>query len=238
MQYVCSDLHGFSIENFKIMLQKIGFNNSDFLWVLGDVIDRGTDGVEILKWLMLQPNAGLILGNHEAMLLSCDFLFDEITNDSIGNLTPTDFDRYSAWLTNGGKPTLDALSKMRNKEIFYILEYLKEAPLYETLTVNGRDFILCHSGLGSFREDKMLNEYSPHDLLWTRPNLNREYFPDITVVFGHTPTLYYGEEYRGKAIVTKTWIDIDAGASVGLNPMILRLDDLKEFYFDKDMNVV
>lgn len=238
MQYVCSDLHGFSIDKFKIMLQKTGFSNSDFLWVLGDVIDRGNDGVEILKWLMLQPNAQLILGNHEAMMLSCDFLFEEITEDSIDNLIAENFDMYSAWLRNGGQPTVDALSKMRRKEIAYILEYLREAPLYEVVTAGGRDFVLCHSGLGSFREDKMLNEYSPHDLLWSRPNLNKEYFSDATVIFGHTPTVYYGNEFKGRAIVTKTWIDIDVGASVGLTPMILRLDDLKEFYFDENMDMV
>ena len=79
MQYVCSDLHGFAIDKFKLMLERVGFNDSDFLWVLGDVIDRGPDGIKILKWLMAQPNAQLILGNHEAMLLACDFLFEEIT---------------------------------------------------------------------------------------------------------------------------------------------------------------
>lgn len=50
-------------------------------------------------------------------------------------------------------------------------------------------------------------------------------------VFGHTPTIYYGEEYEGKAVVTDTWIDIDTGTSCRFSPMLLRLDDLKEFYF-------
>ena len=221
MQYVCSDLHGFSIEKFKQMLDRVGFNDSDFLWILGDVIDRGPDGIKILKWLMAQPNAQLILGNHEAMLLACDFLFEEITEDSIAKLTGSKLNTYATWVSNSGQPTLTALSAMRNNEIKYILEYLREAPLYETVTVNERDFILTHSGLGSFKKDKKLSEYSSVDLLWNRPNLNREYFDDVTVIFGHTPTVYYGENYKGKAVKTKTWIDIDVGAGLGLNPIFL-----------------
>ena len=48
-------------------------------------------------------------------------------------------------------------------------------------------------------------------------------------VFGHTPTICFGEEYKGKIIKTKTWIDIDVGASVGFEPVLLRLDDMEEF---------
>ena len=54
------------------------------------------------------------------------------------------------------------------------------------------------------------------------------------MIFGHTPTFYYGEEYKGKAIVTDTWIDIDTGAAAGLSPMLLRLDDMKEFYSEEN----
>lgn len=238
MQYVCSDLHGFSIEKFKKMLDSVGFNTFDFLWVLGDVIDRGPDGIKILKWLMAQSNAQLILGNHEAMLLACDFLFDEITEDSISNLTGTKLNTYATWVSNSGQPTLNALSSMRNSEIKYILEYLRAAPLYKTLTVNNRDFVLTHSGLGSFQKNKKLSEYSNVDLLWNRPSLSRDYYKDATVVFGHTPTVYYDEKFKGKAIKTDTWIDVDVGAGLGLNPMLLRLDDLKEFYFDENMNII
>ena len=232
MQYVCSDLHGFSIDKFKTILEKVEFDSEDFLWVLGDVIDRGPDGINILKWLMAQPNAQLILGNHEAMFLACDFLFEEITEDNISRLTGTKLNTYATWVSNSGQPTLNALASMRKSEIKYILEYLGEVPLYETLTVNGKDFVLTHSGLGSFQKDKKLSEYSSNDLLWNRPSLTEKYFDDVTVIFGHTPTVYYGENFKGKAIKTETWIDVDVGAGLGLNPMLLRLDDLKEFYFD------
>jgi serine/threonine protein phosphatase 1 len=232
MIYVTSDLHGFSLDKFKDYLAQVNFSNEDFLYVLGDVIDRGPDGIRILKWLMSKPNAQLILGNHEAMMLACDFLFDEITDDSIANLTGTKLNAYLNWSANSAQPTLEALSATRKPEIRYILEYLREAPLYEILTVNNRDFILVHSGLGNFSENKKLSEYSVSDLIWSRPAIADRYFDDVTTVFGHTPTVFFGDEYKGKAVSTDTWIDIDVGAGLGLNPMLLRLDDMKEFYFE------
>lgn len=229
MIYVTSDIHGYPFEKFRKMLESVNFSADDFLYVLGDVIDRGDDGVKILRWLMLQPNAQLVLGNHEAMMLASRFIFDEITEKSIEDLTGSKLDAYSNWIANGGQKTVDALKIMRGSELEYIFEYLEEAPLIETVSVNGRDFILTHSGLGNFRKDKKLNEYTPHELLWNRPDINTKYFDGVTAVFGHTPTVCYGEEYKGKAVFTDTWVNIDTGAAMGMSPMLLRLDDMKEF---------
>lgn len=86
MTYVISDLHGYPIEKLKMLLDKANFGENDFLYILGDVIDRNGDGgVGILQWLLSRPNVQLVLGNHEAMLLACEFLFDEITDDSIAD---------------------------------------------------------------------------------------------------------------------------------------------------------
>lgn len=231
MVYVTSDLHGYSLDKFKDFLAEVGFGNDDFLYILGDVIDRGSDGIRILKWLMLQSNVELILGNHEAMFLSCDFLFDEITEDSISRLTGSKLGTYLTWVSNSGQVTIEALSGVRYKEIHYILEYLKERPLYETVTVNNKDFILVHSGLGEFRNNKRLTEYTPMELLWTRPDIETQYFDDVMVVFGHTPTVYFGDEYLGKIVKTDTWINVDVGVGMGQEPCLLRLDDMKEFYY-------
>ena len=235
MVYVTSDIHGYPLDKFKDFLEKVGFSRDDFMYILGDVIDRGPDGVKLLKWLMLQPNVELLLGNHEAMMLACDFLFDEITEDSISDLTGRKLNTYRTWESNGGYTTINALSSILDKEIQYILEYLREAPLYETVTVNGRDFVLVHSGLGGFRKDKRLSEYTPSELLWSRPDLNTRYYDDVTVVFGHTPAVYFGNEYSGKILMTDTWINVDVGITVGQEPCLLRLDDMKEFYY-RDFN--
>lgn len=241
MVFVTSDLHGFSLEKFKCFLQKVKFKATDYLYILGDVIDRGPDGVKLLQWIKGEPNVKLILGNHEAMLLSCTFLFEEITEASIFDLSSEALNLYATWSDNGGDATITALYALKKEEggkekIQNILDFLRETPLYDAVTVNGKDYIFTHSGLGNFREDKRLREYSSADLLFSRPNLNTQYFKDMTVIFGHTPTLAYGREYTGRIIKTDTWIDIDVGVGIGQDPILYRLDDEKCFYYKYIMN--
>lgn len=236
MTYVISDLHGYPLEKLKTLLKKAEFSGNDFLYMLGDVIDRNGDGgVKMLCWLLEQPNVQLILGNHEAMLLSCEFVFEEITDESIRAVTTEKLEMLNTYMQNGGDITLKAFRELHSTSpgtVLDILGYLHEAPLYEAITAGGNDFLLVHSGIDHFDKRKKLSQYSADDFLWARPTLEDEYFDDVITVFGHTPTMSYGEKHTGKIIKTKTWIDIDVGAAYGQKPVLLRLDDLKEFYAD------
>lgn len=233
MTYVISDLHGYPLKKFKKLLEKAEFSDDDFLYILGDVIDRNGDGgVEMLCWLLEQPNVQLILGNHEAMLLSCEFVFDEITDDSINAIDRDNIGVLGDYMFNGGDVTLKALQSLNKtspETVTDILDYLHDAPLYEAITVGGNDFLLVHAGLDNFNKNKKLSQYSSDDLLWARPKLDENYFDDIITVLGHTPTMHYGTMYKGKIIKTKTWINIDVGAGFGQEPVLLRLDDFKEY---------
>ena len=215
-------------------MKTAGFTDRDWLYILGDVIDRNGDGgVEILEWLLYQTNAELILGNHEAMLLSCSFLFEEVTEENIGKLKPSQMELLENYRLNGGDVTLKALAKKNREDretVLDILDYLREAPLYETVSAGGRDFVLVHGGLENFSPDKKLSDYKADELIWCCPELEDEYFDDAITVFGHTPTLCYDPEMRGKILKKRTWIDVDAGVAAGENPALLRLDDLAEFY--------
>lgn len=233
MVYVTSDLHGCAPADLNRLLAQADFSEEDFLFVLGDVIDRGDHGAELLLWLTEQTNVQLILGNHEGMLLACDFVFEEVTEENLNKLSTRQMELLENWFCNGGGATLKGLTKILHEDpglIEGIMDYLREAPLYEKLRVNGRNYVLTHAGLGNFHHDKSLEHYTPRELLWERPALTDRYFEDATVVFGHTPTQLYGEQYQGKALKTDSWICIDTGAACGGKPMLLRLDDLKEYY--------
>lgn len=233
MIYVISDLHGYPLVKFKKLLEQAAFSDDDFLYLLGDCIDRNGDGgVEMLCWLLEQPNVQLILGNHEAMLLACAFVFEEITEESINALTAEKMGLLQQYMQNGGDVTLKALRELRNRApdlIADIFDYLHDAPLYEAVSAGGKDFLLLHSGIDHFEKDKKLSQYAQDDFLWTWTSLETDYFDEIITVFGHTPTLTYGEEYTGKILKTRTWIDIDVGAGFGQEPVLLRLDDFEEF---------
>lgn len=230
MIYVTSDLHGYPVAKFKRLLEKAKFSDEDYCFVLGDVIDRGPESIGLLQWMMTRQNVELIMGNHEAMFLSCSFLFAAITDESLNNLGKKDMAALGTWVANGGGETIKELSGCNTETVLQIIGYLREAPLYDSVHVNNRDFLLVHGGLGAFNPDKKIGDYSAHELIWTRPKLTEKYLDDVITVLGHTPTHFYGEKYRGRALKTPTWIDIDTGAGHGGSPMLLRLDDMKEFY--------
>ncbi len=230
MVYVISDLHGYPHGKFLQLLASAGFGEDDFLYILGDVVDRNGDGgVETLCWLLEQPNAQLILGNHEAMLLSCEFVFQEITDDSIARFDVEHIGLLQNYYLNGGGVTLAALRKLPEDLRTDVFDYLRDAPLYEAVTAGGQDYVLVHAGFGNFDPAKKLSEYDPDDLLWTVPKLTDTYYKDFITVLGHTSTLSFGKEYRGRIIRTDTWVDIDVGAAYGEAPVLLRLDDGKCF---------
>ena len=238
MLYVTSDLHGYPLDDFLKLLQSVNFSEDDYLFVLGDVIDRGREGAELLRWMSLQPNVQLILGNHELMLLSCSFLFDELTEDNAERLTADKMDLVSNWIFNGAAPTLTGLRQIlkNERDIFDgILEYLQDAPLYEIVDVNGKSFVLVHAGLDNFDPELPLDDYSREDLTWARPSMDTQYFTDgTTVIFGHTPTERFDACYKGKILMHNGWICIDPGTALGNDPFLLRLDDLQAFYLPKD----
>ena len=230
MIYVISDLHGYPHERFLQLLKEASFGKNDFLYILGDVVDRNGDGgVETLQWLMYQTNVQLIMGNHEAMLLANAFVFDEITEESIETYTAEKIDMLTRYQLDGGDATLKAMKALSKETQQDILDYLRDCPYYETVSAGGRDFILVHSGYENFDPKKRVEDYSNDELIWAWPELTDVYYKSVMTVLGHTPTLAFGDEYADKIIKTDTWIDIDMGAGFGHEPVLLRLDDMKEF---------
>ena len=230
MTYVISDLHGYPVEKLKMLLKKAGFGEDDFLYIIGDVVDRNGDGgVGILLWLLEQYNAQLILGNHEAMLLACDFVFDEITEDSVDSITGEKLELVNNYMLNGGDITLKTLRSLSGEQQQDILDYLRDCPLFEAVTAGGRDYVLVHSGFDNFDKNRKISDYSADELIWAWPELTDEYFEDIHTVFGHTPTGNFDQNYDGRIFKTRTWTCIDCGAGYGNEPVLLRLDDYEEF---------
>ena len=68
MIYVVSDIHG-KRKKFDVIMRKIKLKPEDRIYVRGDVIDRGKDGIKILLDLMKMNNAIVLLCDLEIMLL-------------------------------------------------------------------------------------------------------------------------------------------------------------------------
>ena len=186
--YVCSDIHG-HYDKWRALLTALDLRPDDTLYVLGDMIDRGPDGVKVLQDMMLRPNVIPILGNHEmTAAVGIPTLLKEITDESLAELNETDVAVLSDWLRNGGGPTLRGLRSIPPEERQDLLEYLHDMELYAEVEAGGRDFVLIHAAPERFDPDKPLEDYEPQELLFGRPDPSAEFWPDKYLVYGHTPT--------------------------------------------------
>ena len=70
MIYAMSDLHG-CYNKFLGMLGKIHFCEEDTLYILGDVVDRGPDGIKLLLELAERKNIICLRGNHDHTAFRC-----------------------------------------------------------------------------------------------------------------------------------------------------------------------
>lgn len=216
MVYCMSDIHG-EYERYIKMLEQINFAEEDSMYVIGDVIDRYPQGIDILMDIMSRSNIHMILGNHEQMLL------DAFAERSVPN-------SRLLWKQNGGEGTyMDMLFHRSEEECRKIIAYLCSLPDYMNIEVNGRKYHLVH---GFPSDDHGIR-------LWGRPNNDTMIQMDgVTVIVGHTPTIFLNGESSEEKEPFRIWhgtgiICIDGGCGHRMDERklaCLRLDDMKEFY--------
>ena len=235
MIYVLSDIHG-NERRFNSILKQINLQNEDTLYVLGDVIDRHPDGIRILRRIVVMPNAKMLLGNHEYMMLrALGYPYDpyDPTSEVIRE------DATEHWYRNGGKVTHDHWKRIRNSLRTEIIDYLLDLPLNIDVEVNGIDYKLVHGA----PMDEYLNypgTPSPiHFAVWKRWRRYDTFSGDFTMIFGHTPTKLYQDDVPMKLWYGNHMIGIDCGSGYPEDSpegrlACLRLDDGKVFYSEEN----
>lgn len=223
--YVMSDIHG-EAALFHAMLEQIKFCHRDDLYIIGDVIDRGSGGIALIKEIMETKNMHMLLGNHEYMMLS--YYSDDATE--------TDIRR---WNKNGNAPTKEAFDRLTVTEKNEILSFLSNLSTNKKIDVEKNRFYFVHG----FPAETV------YDRVWNRPTYESENPIDgRTLVVGHTPVLNISvpQESRDeikrtmaengehpKILHTPNFIDIDCGCSYD-EPLktlgCFRLEDMAEFY--------
>lgn len=223
MTYVISDIHGCYDKYIKI-LDLIELSDNDTLYVLGDVIDRGPDGIKILFDMMKRKNVIPIIGNHESMTLG-------VMRISSNGLTDVSFkNAYITWMYNGGEPTLKAFMALDAARRREIRDYIDSFMIYATVTVGGRNFHLSHT-LPEYDPQRDIHDVTYLEFIWGEPDYDTVYDENTLFVTGHTPTGLIDPEYEGKIYMKNNHIAIDCGAVFDNGRLgCIRLDDLKEFY--------
>lgn len=237
MLYILSDIHG-NERRFESILQQIDLKKSDTLYVLGDVIDRHPGGISILRKIMAMPNAKMLLGNHEYMMLrALGAPYDN--NIDTGTALPH-------WYRNGGQVTHDHFKRLRKVTRTRLLDYLQALPLEYDVQLSGKSYKLVHAAPSEdFSQNQDPRYLNPvHFAVWKR--WEEEEFPkhDYTVIFGHTPTRHYQDCIPMEIWRKDGYIGIDCGSGYPEDKdspnypygrlCCLRLDDGKVFYSQEE----
>ena len=231
--YVVSDLHG-NYDGFMRILDKINFSDSDIMYVDGDVIDRGKDGIKILRYMMMQSNIYPILGNHEYMACTClRFLMQEITEESISSLDQGIVEGLLEWQNVGGQQTIDEFHRLSIEDRLDILDYLEEFSLFEEVHVEGKDFVIVHAGLTNFDINRRLEDYGLHELIFNPPDYNKVYLPDKFLITGHLPTRAIEGAKPDYILKKNHHIALDCGSGYDGRIGCICLNTMEEIYSEE-----
>lgn len=229
MTYVVSDIHG-NYEKWKALLQKINLKDSDVLYILGDVVDYGEESIKLVTDISMRINVLPILGERDYLAYKCLYAIDKMLRD--GDMPDAEtLSEMTAWVNNGGQKTMEDFKALDEEEREGILDYLSDMSLYEEVTVGGKTYVLVHAGIADFDESLNLCDCMPEDFISEPIDLNRTYFKDKTVIFGHTPTYELEGGKNGKIFYgDNNSIAIDCGAAYDESLGCLCLETLEEFY--------
>ena len=241
MIYVMADIHG-NEKRFDSVMEKIGLTDEDTLYVLGDVIDRYPGGVKLLQRLLDMPNAKLLLGNHEHMMLEC--LFRHYDPDDPWSIEEKE-KNFSRWYRNGGMVTKKSMLALPRSERFKLLRTVRALPLCYDITVGEKAYKLVHAAPIEYC-DEYSERYRDAETFAVWMRWGKDFVPpwDYTLIFGHTPTDHYLPDKTLRIYYGDRMIGIDCGSGYPDPPdpdeefygrlACLRLDDMKEFYSEEE----
>lgn len=198
--FVISDLHG-QFVLLQLLLERIHFTDNDELYILGDIMDRGPNSIDIYYFVRAMDNIHMLKGNHEIMMkqsMLAALKYNDLDSDRSNP--------YRLWKQNGGNKTVDSIREYLQKEnipydeyfdlrkyfINELIDFIDSLPSYIELDFKGKHYVLVHAGVDPEAE---LEDNDEEVCAWIR-----EYFymseanPNYTYIFGHTPLTYINED--------------------------------------------
>lgn len=214
--YVCSDVHGQG-KLFHKMLETIGFSKDDTLYVLGDLIDRGPDSVDLLKFVIEhRDNIHCLMGNHELMMVI------HYDRNAYGCRY---FDDYWMNPSNSGYETMQEIDALSDSEKKDIIDFVKNLAVQKEIQMDDKIFLLSHS---SFLPDEKdvdavdMDYDRLFDVVWNSPwrfweheSLSTYAFDGRWHIIGHVPVHRIDNWRRSAAYVDEQHhlINIDLGCA-------------------------
>ncbi len=257
--FVVSDIHG-HYDTFMKLLRLIDFGPDDLMYIDGDVIDRGKEGIRLLQYIMKQENMEMFLGNHETMMLKAieyqrDLKEGRVDTTALDDhLTP-----YELWThpANGGEDTFRDFFNLSAEEQDEIEEFLKGLRLIKRIRVGNVNYHISHSFSldRKFGKELFYNKASAAEaetIVWEslfdrmgNPYDKKEKCPfqykKDRYIVGHIFTQrlnHLDDEGRGKIFISERYrgcyvIDMDCGMAINSRSSrlgCLQLETMQEFY--------
>ena len=243
--YAICDIHSHlaPLDRFLSELEE-----DDKVYVIGDLADKGPDGLEPFLRILDDERCVFIAGNHDLMMLERLHCSRNGINDRMA-----EEERIIWEFRNDGMRTMRAWEQLDPEDQERIFRSLEEAPLLLNVSVEGRDFVLVHAfpfqdlyeywstDLMEPLPDRYVKEIFDgihydwrSDLIWERREAQ---LPGRIVVTGHTPVQSFGSwDEAAEILIRGDWYDIDCGMAIdqeGVSRLAaLCLNDLTVRYYD------
>lgn len=222
MTYVISDIHG-NYQKFRALLSEISFKEDDVLYVLGDLVDYGEESMELIEDLSVRLNVYPVAGEHDFLAARMLHGFDKMLKS--GASPDADYiSEMTAWVKDGGQPTLEGFRALDEEGREGVLDYLSEMALFEEVEAGGKEYLLVHAGIADYDPNSDLEDYLPEDFFSEPLDASYALVEGKTVIVGHVPT-GSGKIERGVGSIF-----MDCGVCEGGKLACLCLETGEEFY--------
>lgn len=224
MIYVVSDLHG-CYDLYKKLLDIIQLTETDTLYILGDLVDRGDKPMEILLDIAERKNVVALCGNHdyEAKI----FLKKYASGDK--KYSEKFVEAFKLWLSDGGNTTFEGFMRLSDDDRAKALKVLDSQAIFEELELSGQKYFMSHT----VPEKERFEEFDSldiHDFIMGEPDYEMVYDNELVIITGHTPTSFIDEKFKRKIWKQNNHIAIDCGAVFHGTLGCLCLDTMEEIY--------
>ncbi|MFU8842368.1 MAG: metallophosphoesterase [Bacteroidales bacterium] len=204
--WVIPDIHGCAKTLRTLIEDLVKPSKHDWLYFLGDYIDRGPGSKEVIDYLIYLQREDyslrLLMGNHEDYLIKA--YEEELNLKKILGFRQKN-QKKREWVFHGGKQTLESfkVQDLRNFPKDYI-EWMKNLEYYIELD----QYFLVHAGF-NFRNGNPFNDRN--SMLWIRDyEIDSSKVFNKRIVHGHVPVSL---EFIDLSIRNKSYkfIDLDNG---------------------------